>query len=50
MPKILVLDELSQDGLNLLAAAGNLDVEVRIGLKGDDLRKALAGSRRRHLP
>jgi D-3-phosphoglycerate dehydrogenase / 2-oxoglutarate reductase len=42
MPKILVLDELSPDGLNLLATAGNLDVEVRIGLKGDELRKALA--------
>ena len=41
MPKILVLDELSQDGLNLLEAAGNLDVEVRIGLKGEDLHKAL---------
>ena len=42
MPKIVVLDELSQDGLDLLAAAGNLDVEVRIGLKGEELRKALA--------
>lgn len=41
MPKILVLDELSQDGLSLLESAANLDVEVRTGLKGDDLRKAL---------
>ena len=41
MPKILVLDELSQDGLSLLEAAGNLDVEVRIGLKGEELHKAL---------
>ena len=41
MPKILVLDELSQDGLGLLAAAGNLDVEVRTGLKGEELHKAL---------
>ena len=41
MPKILVLDELSQDGLSLLGSAGNLEVEVRTGLKGDDLRKAL---------
>jgi len=41
MPKILVLDELSQDGLDLLEAAGNLDVEVRTGLKGEDLRQAL---------
>jgi D-3-phosphoglycerate dehydrogenase / 2-oxoglutarate reductase len=41
MPKILVLDELSQDGLRLLESAANLDVEVRIGLKGADLRNAL---------
>lgn len=41
MPKILVLDELSEDGLSLLEAAGNLNLEVRTGLKGDELRKAL---------
>jgi D-3-phosphoglycerate dehydrogenase / 2-oxoglutarate reductase len=41
MPKILVLDELSRDGLKLLESAGNLDVEVRTGLKGEDLRNAL---------
>jgi D-3-phosphoglycerate dehydrogenase len=41
MPKILVLDELSQDGLALLESAANLDVEVRTGLKGEDLRNAL---------
>jgi D-3-phosphoglycerate dehydrogenase / 2-oxoglutarate reductase len=41
MPKILVLDELSQDGLALLGSAGNLEIEVRTGLKGEDLRKAL---------
>jgi D-3-phosphoglycerate dehydrogenase / 2-oxoglutarate reductase len=41
MPKILVLDELSQDGLSLLESAGNLEVEVRTGLKGEELRKAL---------
>jgi D-3-phosphoglycerate dehydrogenase len=41
MPKIIVLDELSQDGLGLLEAAGNVEVEVRTGLKGADLRNAL---------
>ncbi|MEN6405285.1 MAG: phosphoglycerate dehydrogenase [Thermoguttaceae bacterium] len=41
MPKILVLDELSKDGLNLLESAANLEVEVRTGLKGADLRNAL---------
>jgi D-3-phosphoglycerate dehydrogenase len=41
MPKILVLDELSHDGLALLEAAGNLEVEVRTGLKGADLHDAL---------
>jgi D-3-phosphoglycerate dehydrogenase len=41
MPKIIVLDELSRDGLALLESAGNLTIEVRTGLKGDDLRNAL---------
>ena len=41
MPKIIVLDPLSDDGLNLLQSAGNIEVEVRTGLKGEDLRKAL---------
>ena len=45
MPKILVLDELSQDGLGLLESAGNLEVEVRTGLKGDDLRGLLESRR-----
>lgn len=42
MPKVIVLDKLAQEGLDLLAAAPNIEVEVRTGLKGDDLRKALA--------
>jgi D-3-phosphoglycerate dehydrogenase len=41
MPKIIVLDELSEDGLNLLRSAGTIEVVVRTGLKGEDLRKAL---------
>jgi len=41
MPKIIVLDNLSQDGLDLLESAGNLETEVRTGLKGDELRNAL---------
>ena len=50
MARIIVLDDLSQDGLDLLQSAGNIEVVVRTGLKGDDLRNALAGGRRRHLP
>jgi D-3-phosphoglycerate dehydrogenase len=42
MPRVIVLDPLSQDGLDLLKSAGNIEVEVRTGLKGEDLRKALA--------
>jgi D-3-phosphoglycerate dehydrogenase len=42
MPRVIVLDPLSQDGLDLLKSAGNVEVEVRTGLKGEDLRKALA--------
>jgi D-3-phosphoglycerate dehydrogenase len=41
MPRVIVLDPLSQDGLNLLQSAGDLDVEVRTGLKADALREAL---------
>jgi D-3-phosphoglycerate dehydrogenase len=41
MPRVIVLDPLSKDGLDLLQSAGDIEVEVRTGLKGDDLRKAL---------
>lgn len=41
MPRIIVLDDLSEDGLNLLRSAGSIELEIRTGLKGDDLRKAL---------
>ncbi|NLX94861.1 MAG: phosphoglycerate dehydrogenase [Rhodopirellula sp.] len=42
MQRIIVLDNLSQDGLDLLESAGNIEYEVRTGLKGEDLRQALA--------
>ncbi len=41
MPRVIVLDNLSQDGLDLLESAGNVESEVHIGLKGEELRKAL---------
>lgn len=41
MPKVIVLDKLSQDGLAQLAAAPGVEYEERIGLAGDDLREAL---------
>ncbi len=41
MPRIIVLDTLSEDGLALLESAGDIEYEVRTGLKGDDLRQAL---------
>ena len=43
MPRVIVLDTLSQDGLDLLAAAKDrgIEYEVRIGLKGEALRDAL---------
>lgn len=34
MARIIVLDDLSQDGLKLLESAGNLEVVVKTGLKG----------------
>src|SRR5687768_13169767 len=42
MPNVIVLDTLSQEGLDLLEAAPGISYEVRTGLKGDDLRYALA--------
>jgi len=41
MPRVIVLDNLSQEGLDLLKSAGNIECEVRTGLKGDALRAAL---------
>ena len=41
MHKVIVLDDLSQEGLDLLEAAPGIEYEVRTGLKGDDLRQAL---------
>jgi len=42
MPKVIVLDKLSQEGLDLLAKAPGIEHEVRTGLKGEALRSALA--------
>jgi len=42
MHRVIVLDNLSQDGLDLLESAGSIEYEVRTGLKGDELRTALA--------
>ncbi len=42
MSKIVVLDPLSQDGLDLLESAGSIEYEVRTGLSGQALRDTLA--------
>lgn len=42
MPRVIVLDPLAQQGLDLLAAAPGIEYEVRAGLSGDALREALA--------
>ncbi len=41
MHKVIVLDDLSPEGLDLLKAAPGFEYEVRTGLKGADLREAL---------
>jgi D-3-phosphoglycerate dehydrogenase len=41
MPKVIVLDPLSSEGLDMLASAPGVEHEVRTGLKGDALRAAL---------
>ncbi len=44
MPKVIVLDTLSPEGLALLEAAPGIDYEVSTGLKGEALQKALASA------
>ena len=41
MAKIIVLDPLAEDGLKMMQDAG-VEYDVRTGLKGDELRDALA--------
>jgi D-3-phosphoglycerate dehydrogenase len=42
MLRVIVLDELASEGLAMLDAVDGIEYEVRTGLKGDDLREALA--------
>jgi D-3-phosphoglycerate dehydrogenase len=42
MPRVIVLDPIAQEGLDLLEAAPGIQYEVLTGLKGDALREALA--------
>ncbi len=44
MPKVIVLDSIAQEGLELLEATEGIEHEVRTGLTGDALRDALAES------
>lgn len=41
MPRVVVLDNLSRDGLDLLESSGVIDYEVHTGLTGEDLRQTL---------
>ena len=40
MPRVIVLDTLAPEGLEMLDAAPGIEYEVRTGLKGDALREA----------
>jgi D-3-phosphoglycerate dehydrogenase len=42
MPRVIVLDTLAQEGLDLLKASPGIEFEVRTGLAGPGLRAALA--------
>src|SRR5262245_40566523 len=42
MARVIVLDTLAQEGLDMLEAAPGIEYEVRTGLKGDALRESLA--------
>src|SRR6476660_2734318 len=41
MPRVIILDTLAPEGLEMLDAAQGVEYEVRTGLKGDALREAL---------
>ena len=41
MPRIVVLDNLSTDGIELLKSDSRIDFDVRTGLTGDELRQVL---------
>ena len=41
MPKIVLLDPISDDGKNMLRNAPGIEFEYRIGLKGDELKRCL---------
>ncbi len=42
MPRVIILDPLAQEGLDMLAATPGIEYEVRTGLAGGELRKALS--------
>lgn len=42
MARVIVLDNIAQEGLDILDAAEGIEYEIQTGLKGDDLREALA--------
>lgn len=41
MPRVLVLDTISEIGLQMLRDAPDIEFDVQTGLKGDELRQAL---------
>ena len=43
MPRVIVLDNLAQEGLELLSRAEEIEFEVKTGLKGESLQEALRG-------
>ncbi|QDS86766.1 D-3-phosphoglycerate dehydrogenase [Rosistilla ulvae] len=42
MHRIIVLDNIAQEGLDILDAESGVEYDVRIGLKGEELRQALS--------
>ncbi len=42
MHRVIILDDVAQEGLDLLEAADGIEYEMRTGLKGAELRQALA--------
>ena len=42
MPRIIVLDDIAEEGLAKLKAADGIEFDIKTGLSGDELRETLA--------
>ncbi len=39
--KVLITDNISQEGIEILSKEGDIDVDIKAGIKSDELKKLL---------